>query len=176
MHPTRLALRLTALVAIVAAGALPARAQNPVADALRGRLASAQKNFTATAEEMPANKYAYKPTPAHMTFAQHMVHMADFNEMMCALVSGTPAPTHAKVEATSPKDAIVAHVQRSFAYCSTAFGALDDAKLGDAIQLFGSASTKANAAIILATDWSDHYAVTATYLRLNGLLPPTARR
>jgi hypothetical protein len=36
--------------------------------------------------------------------------------------------------------------------------------------------TKARAAIALAQDWADHYAQSAMYLRLNGILPPTARR
>jgi DinB family protein len=172
MSALGLSLRIALLAAMVATAA---RAQNPVSDALRGRLAAAQKNFPVSAERMPADKYGFKPTPAHMSFADHMVHMADFNEMMCGLVTGMKAPEHAKVEATSAKAAIVEHLRNSFTFCATVFAALDDASLGNAVTLFGSQSTKANAAIILATDWADHYAVTATYLRLNGLLPPTAR-
>ena len=37
-------------------------------------------------------------------------------------------------------------------------------------------SRLATASLVLAMDWSDHYAVTATYLRLNGLLPPAAKK
>jgi hypothetical protein len=36
--------------------------------------------------------------------------------------------------------------------------------------------TKARAVIALAQDWADHYAQVAIYLRLNGILPPSARR
>jgi len=32
------------------------------------------------------------------------------------------------------------------------------------------------AALITADDWADHYSQVAIYMRLNGLLPPTAKR
>jgi hypothetical protein len=51
-----------------------------------------------------------------------------------------------------------------------------DAKLGDELTLFGGRKgTKAAAVIALTSDWADHYSAAAMYLRLNGLLPPTAK-
>lgn len=150
-------------------------AQAPVAAAFRNSLATASKNFTASAERMPEDKYGYKPTPANMTYGQHMVHMADFNEMMCGLVGGAKAPTHDKLAATAAKEAIVSHLKASFAFCSTALANLDDSQLAANVSFFGSQITRAAAILILSGDWSDHYAVTSTYLRLNGLLPPTAK-
>lgn len=34
--------------------------------------------------------------------------------------------------------------------------------------------SRAVALITIATDWADHYSTAATYLRLNGILPPSA--
>jgi hypothetical protein len=39
----------------------------------------------------------------------------------------------------------------------------------------GRKATRARAVIALAQDWADHYAQAAMYLRLNGILPPSAR-
>jgi len=36
--------------------------------------------------------------------------------------------------------------------------------------------TRATAILAIAEDWSDHYSQLANYLRLNGLLPPTAKK
>jgi hypothetical protein len=146
----------------------------PVASAFRASLQSAQKNLVAAAEAMPADKYAYKPTEGHMTFAQHMAHIGDFNETMCSLISGAKPPARAKTDATS-KESVVAHLRESFGYCTTALANLDDNALSSSVSFFGSSITRARAILILSGDWADHYAVTATYLRLNGLLPPTAR-
>jgi hypothetical protein len=44
------------------------------------------------------------------------------------------------------------------------------------VQLFGGREgPRAFALIALTNDWADHYSAAAMYLRLNGLLPPTAR-
>jgi hypothetical protein len=38
------------------------------------------------------------------------------------------------------------------------------------------AKARAWASIILASNWADHYAEAAMYLRLNGLTPPSAKK
>jgi hypothetical protein len=45
------------------------------------------------------------------------------------------------------------------------------------MQLFGKREfTRAQAMFITSDDWADHYSQLAIYLRLNGLLPPTAKK
>jgi hypothetical protein len=110
-----------------------------------------------------------------MSFAQHLIHMGDFNQDMCALIGGVKVPDRAKLMATASKQQIVDHLKESFTFCSTALAGLEDKGLGDTVTFFGSPMSRAGVLLILSGDWYDHYAVTATYLRLNGLLPPTAR-
>jgi hypothetical protein len=40
----------------------------------------------------------------------------------------------------------------------------------------GRQVTRAQAILATAQDWADHYSQLAIYLRLNGLLPPTAKQ
>jgi hypothetical protein len=62
-------------------------------------------------------------------------------------------------------------------YCQAALNKVDDSKLGDSIELYGGKqATVAFALIALTDDWADHYSAAAMYLRLNGLLPPTAQK
>ncbi len=71
-----------------------------------------------------------------------------------------------------------AHLKRSFEYCATALANLDDSKLGEQVPWFGGPNAKASRArdlIVLPMDWQDHYAQLSMYLRLNGILPPSAR-
>jgi hypothetical protein len=160
-----------------AAPALGAQARaNPVSEAMRHTLDDAHKNLLEAASEMPPEKYAFKPTEAHMTFAQHVLHMANFNETMCASLSGTPAPSLPKLTVSATKEQLHQGLHDSFMYCTTALSKLSDASLGQMVSFYGSSITRAKAALILSGDWSDHYAVMATYLRLNGLLPPTAKK
>ena len=149
---------------------------SPVADALRQSLTRFSKNMTAAAESMPADKYDYKPTPQQMSYAHLIAHIATSNEFMCSKISGTPEPEHAKISDTDGKDKLVAAVRASFDYCSSSLAKVDDSNLSEQLTLFANHQfTKAAAMMILSGDWFDHYSAQAMYLRLNGVLPPTAQ-
>jgi len=148
---------------------------NPVSASVKTQLARSSKNMVAGAEAMPADKYSFKPTPEMMSFGHLMVHIADTNNTLCAALSGTPAPS-GKMDETDGKDKLVAGVKASFDFCSTALANLDDAKLGEQVAIFGGHMVpRAAAWIILSGSWSDHYSAEAIYLRLNGILPPSAQ-
>jgi len=82
------------------------------------------------------------------------------------------------VKAKWPKDTLVAKLKESFAFCESAIGQVDDAKLGEDITMtFGGNSRKApRASMVLGhvIDMADHYSQIANYMRLNNMLPPTA--
>ena len=62
------------------------------------------------------------------------------------------------------------------AFCKQAFSKLNDANLGESVSWFGGGKvTRFEAALEVTNDLIDHYAALAVYLRLNGLLPPTAQ-
>ena len=169
---------LLSVIAVLAASAATSGAQsNPVTDALRAMVPGASRNFVGAAEEMPADKYGYHPTQAQMTFGQLVLHVATSNEFLCSRISGQPAPTEAKLTPTSPKADLVARAKRSFEFCESAFAKVTDATLTDSVPFFGGRKvTKAAAILDIAADWADHYGASAIYLRLNGHLPPTAKR
>lgn len=155
----------------------PASSTSPVADALRAMEQRFSRILIAAAEAMPADKYNYRPTPAQMSFAQIQAHLAnEGNDLLCSKVAGVPAPQHAAADTTAGKDQLVARLRETFQFCESAFAHLDDSKLGEPIQLFGpNPFSRAAAILITVGDWADHYSQEANYLRLNGLLPPTAQ-
>lgn len=152
-------------------------AANPVADAFRASYQEAQRNLVEAAEQMPADKYGYKPTPAQMTFGEIVVHLAGANAFMCSAIGGKDRPTWPKILPTAPKDSLVARLKTSFDFCGTAVAGLDDSKLGEMLPFFGGQpASRAFVMFVSVDDWADHYSQWANYMRLNGLLPPTARR
>lgn len=148
---------------------------NPVSGAVKAQLPRFSKNMVAAAEAMPAEKYNFKPTPEMNSFAHLVMHIAQSNNGLCSKISDTPAPD-AKLADTDPKDKLVAGLKASFDYCASALEKVDDSKLGDQMMLFGNRPfSRAAVLIILSDDWYDHYGAQAVYLRLNGILPPTAQ-
>jgi hypothetical protein len=165
------------LVLQAAQPAAPTPSTAPVADALRAMTQRYSRILVAAAEAMPADKYTYRPTPAQMSFAQIQVHLInEGNDLLCGKVAGIAAPQRTAIDTTANKEALVARLKETFQFCESAFAKLDDSKLSDPIQLFGpNPFSRATAIMITVGDWADHYSQEANYLRLNGILPPTAR-
>jgi len=167
-----------------AAPAAPADAQkmaelgpipNPVSATVKGQLPRFSKNMVAAAEAMPAEKYNFKPTPEMNTFGHLVIHITQSNNSLCSKISGVVAPD-VKYSDSDPKDKLVAALKASFEYCATALANVDDSRLGDQMMLFGNRPASRAAALIgLSGSWNDHYGAQAIYLRLNGILPPTAQ-
>ncbi|HZI21722.1 MAG TPA: DinB family protein [Gemmatimonadales bacterium] len=154
------------------------QAQNPVMNGVRAIAKRQTKNIVEAAEEMPADKYSYKPTAAQMTFGDVVAHLIkEGNNYLCSATTGTKAPDADKFSGTDAKDKLVAGLKDSFKYCETVLAQIQDAQLGDSIDFFGGRKvTKGMAALITVADWADHYSQMAIYLRLNGHLPPTAKK
>jgi len=147
----------------------------PLADALRHTEQRQAKNLMAALESVPVDKWGYKPTPAQMSFAAIAAHLAEGNDYLCSSVSGQTAPTRDKVTEADGKDKQLARLKETFDFCESALAKLDDSKLGDEVPMFGGKVSRAAAILITVGDWEDHYSQLANYLRLNGILPPTAQ-
>jgi len=150
--------------------------KNPVTTVVKGIVPKQQKNLVAAVDEMPADKFGYKPTPQQMSFAHLVLHMTESNYALCAKASDLPQPKHDELKDGDGKDKLLAALKSSFEFCNTALEKVDDSKLGDTIEARGGRKEpRAWALIALTNDWADHYGAAAMYLRLNGLLPPTAQ-
>jgi len=126
---------------------------------------------------MPADKFNYKPTPDQMTFGHLVAHMVEANNLLCSKAAAVAAPKVEEVKESDSKDKLVAALKASFDFCSDTLGKMDDSKLAETTEGFGGKQvSRAWASIILASNWADHYAEAAMYLRLNGLTPPSAKK
>ena|SRR5579859_7608743 len=149
---------------------------NPVISTVRQIVDRQSKNIVAAAEEMPAEKYDFHPTEAQMTFAHLIAHITDSNNFLCSRISDQ-AEAKSGVKDTDTKARLVEALKASFEYCSAALDKTDDSKLGDTVTLLrGRKAPRAAAVIALTNDFADHYGTAAMYLRLNGMLPPTAQK
>ena len=147
--------------------------KTPVADATRRWLQKESTNLIAAAESMPADKYDFKPTPQQITFAHLMTHIVESNRYLCSGIAGQALPPASSVTEKDGKDKLIADVKSSFDYCNQALSKVDDSNLTQELPAFKH--NRADVMIALIADHADHYAMAAMYLRLNGLLPPTAK-
>lgn len=154
----------------------PANA-DPVSTAARQIVARQAEHLIAAAEAMPAEKYSFRPTPQQMSFGELVLHVARSNLFLCGQIGGQSGQMPSGLTSGSPKESLVAALRDSFHFCQQALAGLRDSRLGESVRLFGGRTgSRAEALLALTNDLADHYAQAAMYLRLNGLLPPTARR
>jgi hypothetical protein len=170
-------LLLAAAASQATAQATPAQTKNPVSSALRDVLPGRQKNTVAAVEAMPADKFNYKPSTDQMTFGHLVAHMVEANYAVCSGAAAVTAPKVEEVKETDAKDKLVAALKASFDFCADALSKMDDSKLGEMIAGMGPQPlSRARFALGIASNWADHYAEAAMYLRLNGIVPPTAKK
>ena len=152
-----------------------AQDKNPVTSAAKDILSRQQGNIVGAVEAMPAAKFSFKPTEPQMTFGHLVLHIVEANNMFCSKIADLSQPK-AELKETDEKDKLVSAVKASLDFCGTALGKTDDSKLGDSVELFGGRKfSRAFAIMALTNSWADHYSEAAMYLRLNGVLPPTAQ-
>jgi len=164
-------------------GAPPA---HPIVAAFRGRILALHRNLWQAFDSIPASLFSYQPTPAQQTVGYIAQHLASDNNFFCNQFGEMKAERPAKdtetpdsARATWPKDTLVAKLKESFAFCERAIGQLGDASLAEQVAItFGGNTrnvTRASMVIGHALDLADHYSQIANYMRLNHILPPTAR-
>ena len=165
------------------AGAPPA---NPITTAFRGRINGLHANIARAFDSIPEAKFGYKPTPAQLSIGYIAGHVAEDDYFFCnnfgtnkATLAAEDTATADSVKAKWPKQKLVAKLKESIKFCEDAFAQVDDAKLAESISLPGPNGTtvsRPRAAMVLghALDLADHYSQLANYMRLNGILPPTA--
>jgi len=177
MRPIATLLVVTALIPALAIAQEFKPSANPVTDHVRRSLPGEVKKLVGAAELMPADKYSFHPTPAQMTFGQLIAHIVQTNAAICAGIGNASLPDLVKVTDAEPKDVLVNAMKKSFEVCIDAFAKVTDAQLAEEVTMGGrrSGMSRAAAVIVITNDWADHYSTAASYLRLNGILPPTAQ-
>jgi hypothetical protein len=162
-----------------------AAASNPVTTAFRGRIVGLHRNLAQAFDSIPERLFSYKPTPAQLSIGYIAQHLANDNYLFCNTFGDMKATrpdedtaTPDSIKATWPKDKLVAKLKESFTFCGNALNQLEDSKLGEQTSMtFGGNTrqvTRAAMALGHAMDMADHYSQLANYMRLNGILPPTA--
>lgn len=131
--------------------------------------------LTLAAAEVPESLYAYRPTASVRTFGQLIGHVAGAQYLMCAAALGDPPRGEDEIERTrTTKTDLLAALRASTEYCGRAY-AQTDAAAQQQTQLFGRDRSRLFALGLNATHNGEHYGNIVTYMRMNGLIPPSSR-
>jgi uncharacterized damage-inducible protein DinB len=170
--PALLSLTATPVVAQGARGG--AAPQNPNVAAMRTSYEVVKGYITRSADKVPEEHYAFKPTPEVRSFGGIVGHIADANYMICSSVKGETNPMASmKHETLTTKADLAKAVKESFAYCDGAYG-ITDAQAAASQDLFGMKMNKLGVLAFNTSHDFEHYGNLVTYMRLKGIVPPSS--
>ena len=152
---------------------------NPITQALRNTWTEAKTNVRRSADVMPEAKYTFKPVDSVRSYGAILAHLAGASYEFCAAAKGEKPPfTEAGVEkSATTKAAIVKALDGAIAYCDEIYKTLDDAMAAQmAAGAFGGPQAPRAQTLIGNTGhFQEHYGNLVTYLRINGLVPPSSQ-
>ena len=168
-------LSLCAFAVNAAAQTAPA---NPITQTLRGAWSEAKNNIRRSADVMPEAKYSFKPVETVRSFGAILAHVAGASYEFCAAAKNekTPYAEDAFEKSAKTKAEIVKALDGAIAYCDDIYKTLDDAKAMEVANgAFGGGKRPRMATLFGNTGhFVEHYGNLVTYLRINGLVPPSS--
>lgn len=135
-------------------------------------------------DSIPASQYGFRPTPVQQSVGFIAQHLESANYGLCSTFATDPHVAAVNdalpdsIRARWPKDTLIARVRASLEFCAAAIQRLSDAQLADEMTVDTPAGPQSvrrvRYLILLVTDLAEHYAQLAGYMRILGLVPPSA--
>jgi uncharacterized damage-inducible protein DinB len=140
-----------------------------------------RRDLAEAADAMPADEYAFKPTPQVRSFGELVGHVANANFYFCSQATGEKSPATQNFERAADKAAIAKGLKDSLAYCDEVFAATTDANFTQAAKVAGpggsgAETTRGLVLMFNTTHNNEHYGNVVVYLRLKGHVPPSTAR
>ena len=130
--------------------------------------------ITKAAAMVPEKTYAYQPTKEVRTMGQLFGHIANANAMFCNAASGMTAAAAGDAEKLATKAEIQKALAASFSTCDHAFQMITAANANETVKVIGQTHTRIGAMAFNNAHDFEHYGNIVTYMRINGMVPPSS--
>jgi hypothetical protein len=176
---------LILLASTVAVGSALGQAPPPPANLIeevhRLYYTPVQNNILRAAEQFPEDKYLWQPTPEVRSWARLIGHLIDDNNQMCwAVAKSGSAPAFVDMPGNADSGAnkmskadLVAGLKASIERCNQTFASLTPASMTEPSGM-RPGTTKIGMLIYNTSHTNEHYGNLVTYMRLQGLVPPSS--
>jgi uncharacterized damage-inducible protein DinB len=139
-----------------------------------------RRNLAEAAAAMPADEYAFKPTPQVRSFAELIGHVINGNYFFWSQARGEKANFGGDYSKTTDKAALVKALNEALAYCDATYDATTDANVGQAVSVQGRGggkpTTRGQVLMFNTTHNNEHYGNVVVYMRLKNHVPPSTAR
>ena len=127
-----------------------------------------------SAEKMPEDAYAFRPTESVRSFAQILGHVADTQYLFASKVLGEPYPKLQIEKTRTTNTELIAALKEAFAYCDRAHAGMTEVSAVEGAKLFAGEMPKLGILTTNNLHSVEHYGNLVTYMRMKGIVPPTS--
>lgn len=150
--------------------------QSAVTQSLKGLHDITKGNVLATAELVSEELYAFQPTEEVRTMGGILAHVANAQYLFCSAAAGEDNPNSENLEETlNGKAATVAALEAAFGYCDQVYANMTDAQGAEMREFFGNQMAASAVLAFNSAHNYEHYGNLVTYMRINGIVPPSSR-
>jgi uncharacterized damage-inducible protein DinB len=171
----RTALYLT-FAALMPLGPRAAHAQNatPLSASASAQFAVVSGFVARSAEKIPEALYSFRATPEVRTIAQLFGHIADAYFEMCSTAAGTERPRGGIEGTVTSKAELASALRDGVAYCTSVMAAMNDQRGTEPVPFYFGPTPRLGVLYFVTTHTYEHYGNLVTYMRLNGIVPPSS--
>jgi uncharacterized damage-inducible protein DinB len=141
---------------------------------IKMRYDSVKRDVVEAAEAVPDSEYSFKPTPEVRTFGEIIGHIADTQNYFCAVAAGSNPEYADTLEKTAKTKAdLVKGLKDSVAKCDDVYAKTDAANALSVVKAGKGDGLRAMLLLDNVSHDNEHYGNIVTYMRLNGMVPPS---
>jgi len=146
-----------------------------VTSSLLGLHETTKDNIVASAQMLDEDMYAFRPTDEVRSMGQLFAHVAGAQYSFCSAAAGEANPNSENFEETrTTKASIVEALEQGFGYCEGVYARMTDDMGARSVTFFGGPNTAFGVLAFNSAHNYEHYGNLVTYMRLNGITPPSS--
>jgi uncharacterized damage-inducible protein DinB len=159
-------------------GTQPSAAQTSFLAPLKAQWESTRGLVTGIVDQVPEEKYDFKPTPEVRSFREQFAHLISENYRYMAQAAGEQPPVDvAAIDQLKGRDEIVKALNESYEYGAKVWAGMDEKKAMEMVPGRGGQQQMRWTPILgVIVDNMDHYGNLVVYVRLNGMVPGRTAR
>ncbi len=176
---------LTLLICLILAGSLfagnnpePASEVSPYLQMIADDLGAVGDKVISLAEEVPADKYSWRPEEGVRSVSEVFVHIGGANHFILSFL-GKDMPEGFSRDAEknmTGKEDIVKFLKSSFEAAKKFVLAVDADKLDETVKLPFAEMSQQKVLLLLTTHCHEHLGQSIAYARTNGVTPPWSKK
>ena len=146
-----------------------------VTSTLEGLFDRTKSYIMASAQMLDEDMYAFRPVVEVRSLGEIFAHIAGAQYSFCSAASGESSPNSENFEETrNTKAQILDALEGGFAYCDRVFSQTTDGDGAKSVSFFTGPNTVFGVLAFNSAHNYEHYGNLVTYMRLNGITPPSS--